>query len=106
MFALCISVRIRVNPQHAMSCSHVHPSSPSAAAGAQELRGDFPGEVYEGGFRLNTPQMPRITRIFFCKRKHAGHDERPVSPTSDFRPLTSTERGPESVRGFTLPKQR
>ena len=79
-----------------------HPPSRSAAAGAQELRGDFPGEVYDSGFRSNTPQMPRITRIFFCKRKRAGHDERPVSPTSDFRPLTSTERGPESVRGFTL----
>ena len=72
----------------------------------RELRVDFPGEVYEGGFRLNTPQMPRITRIFLCKRKRAGHDERSVCPTSDFRPLTSTERGPESVRGFTLLKQR
>src|SRR5438094_8557558 len=117
MFAPSISGRVRVNPQHASSCSPDHPSSPSAAAGAQELRGDFPGEVYEGGgFRLNAPQMPRITRIFFCKRKRAGHDERPVSPTSlarrspakaaDFRSLTSTERSPESVRGFTLPKQR
>jgi Tfp pilus assembly protein FimT len=104
MFAPRITGRVRVNPQHAGSCSPDHPSSPSAAAGAQELRGDFPGEVYEGGFRLNTPQMPRITRTFFCKRKRAGHDERSFSPTSDFRPLTSAERG--RSHGFTLPKQR
>jgi prepilin-type N-terminal cleavage/methylation domain-containing protein len=50
--------------------------------------------------------MIRIKRIFFCKRKRAAHDERPVSPRSHFRPLTSTEGGPESVRGFTLPKLR
>jgi prepilin-type N-terminal cleavage/methylation domain-containing protein len=102
MFAPSITGRVRVNPQYAGSCSLDYPSSPRAAASAQELRGDFPGEVYEGGFRLDTPQMPRITRIFFCKRNRAGHDDRSFSSKSDFRLLTSAERGPESVRGFTL----
>jgi prepilin-type N-terminal cleavage/methylation domain-containing protein len=106
MFAPSITGRVHVNPQHAGSCSPDHPSSPIAAANTQELRGDFPGEVYEGGFRLNTPQMIRIKRIFFCKRKCAAHDERSFCSKSDLRPLTSTERGPESVRGFTLPKLR
>src|SRR5947207_994989 len=106
MFAPSIIGRVPVKAQRASSCSPDRPPLSRGTASAQELRCDFPGEVYEGGFRSNTPQMPRITRIFFCKRKRAGHDERPVSPTSDFRPLTSTERGPESIRGFTLPKQR
>ena len=50
--------------------------------------------------------------MFFCKRNLAGHDERSVSPTSDFRPRTShsftlpKQRDRESIRGFTLPKQR
>jgi prepilin-type N-terminal cleavage/methylation domain-containing protein len=71
-------------------------------ASAQELRRDFPGEVCEGDCRLKPPQMPPTTRIFSCKRNPAGHDERSFSSKSDLRLLTCAERGPESVRGFTL----
>ena len=118
MFAPSITGRVRLNPQHASSCSPDRPPWPRGTTNVQELRLDFPGEVGGSCFRLNRPQMPRITRLFFCKRNLAGHDELSVSPTSDFRPRTSGERGrshgftlpkqrdPESIHGFSLPKQR
>jgi prepilin-type N-terminal cleavage/methylation domain-containing protein len=43
-----------------------------------------------------------MARIFSCKGSRVGCG----LPTSDVRRLTSAERGPQSVRGFTLPKQR
>src|SRR5262245_22622898 len=103
MFTPRITGRVRVNPQRASSCSLDHPSSPSATTGSQELRGDFPGEVYDGGFRLNTPRMvppfaqlrrgKRITRMFVCRGSRVG-----CGSTDHRSPITD-----HSIRaGFTL----
>jgi prepilin-type N-terminal cleavage/methylation domain-containing protein len=76
----------------------------------RELRSNFPGEVYEGGFRLNKPRMTRITRMSVgmtnaeCRmtKESVNRHSTIKNPTSDLRPLTSGERGHESSRGFTL----
>ena len=116
MFAPSITGRVRVNPQHASSCSPDRSPSASAAANAQELRLDFPGEVF--GRNDEAPAFAALRRGRRITRMSTGMTKPPPSRrygaagecrmsneylnrqstvenlTSDLRLLTSAERGP------------
>src|SRR5213592_4420413 len=97
MFAPSITGRVHVQVQRSHSLPPDHPSSPNAISGAQELRGDFSGELCDANFRLNTPRMTRITQMFFCRGNRAGCGCRP-----SINPQLSTLNSQRCRAAFTL----
>jgi prepilin-type N-terminal cleavage/methylation domain-containing protein len=105
MFSPSSTGLVRVKAQCVRLRPPDHSSSPSPTADAQELRVDFSGEVFDANFRLNTPRMTRITRMFSCRGSHVGCDRQSTIKHQTSNPPTdgfAVANIKHSFRGFTL----